>query len=177
MKPFVKVRMHEARRWRLWGVIAAVMLNLVAAPMMVRADSETALMQRVDGALRGNSNLNGAQCYTAAPGVIVLYGKVFNDQDRALAEQTAHGVRGVRQVVNTLRTSTGQWLEVEDRINDTLQLNGFQGVSARVIGSEVYLSGQVNSSGEEQRAIRTVSSISPQFKVVNFMRVGPQPLF
>jgi len=81
------------------------------------------------------------------------------------------------QVVNTLRTSTGQWLEVEDRINDTLQLNGFQGVSARVIGSEVYLSGQVNSSGEEQRAIRTVSSISPQFKVVNFMRVGPQPLF
>jgi len=79
-------------------------------------------------------------------------------------------------VVNTLRTETGQWLAEESRINDTLVLNEVQGVSARVIGTEVYLSGQVSSVAEKQRAARVVSSVS-NLQVVNFISVVPGPLF
>ena len=159
---------------------------LIAASLMVAAlagtsgsalaDYATTLMKRVDKALRADKRLNGAECYTAAPGVIVLYGKVFDDKDRTLAESTALKVHGVKQVVNTLRTETGQWLAEESRINDTLVLNEVQGVSARVIGPEVYLSGQVSSAAEKQRAARVVSSVS-SLQVVNFISILPGPLF
>ena len=97
--------------------------SVVGAPGSARAASSTVLSHRVEAALRANDNLNGANCYAAAPGVIVLYGKVFDNKDRDLAESTAFNVHGVKQVVNTLRTTTGKWLEEEARINDTLVLN------------------------------------------------------
>jgi osmotically-inducible protein OsmY len=136
---------------------------------------DAALMRRVDRALRADRRLNGAAAYTASPGVVVLYGKVFDQNDSQLAQAAASRVRGVTQVINTLRTMTGQWLEEESRINDTLQLNGFQDASVKVIGPEAYLSGQVTSDGEKQRAVTVVSSIS-NLQVVNFLRVVPGPL-
>jgi osmotically-inducible protein OsmY len=136
---------------------------------------ETVLMHRIDRALRADRHLNGAAAYTASPGIIVLYGKVFDEKDSQLAEQTASRVSGVQHVINTLQTMTGQWLEEQSRINDTLQLNGFQDVSAKVIGPEAYLSGQVNSEGDKQRAATVVTSIS-KLQVVNFIRVVPDPL-
>ena len=126
--------------------------------------------------LRADRRLNGASSYTAAPGVIVLYGKVFDDKDRRLAEAKARKVHGVTQVVNTLRTETGQWLAEEARINDTLVLNDFNDVSVRVIGSQAYVSGQVTTEAEAQRAIRVISSVS-NLQVVNFMRVVPGSIF
>src|SRR5712671_2935399 len=84
--------------------VAVLILTIAGA---ARADGEVALMNRVNTALRGNDRLNGAKAYTAAPGVIVLYGMVFDDKDRALAEKTANGVNGVTQVVDNLRTKTG----------------------------------------------------------------------
>jgi len=48
----------------------------------------------------------------------------------------------------------------EERINDTLLLNGLEGVSARVIGSQVYLAGTVASEAEKQRASIVVALIS-----------------
>ncbi len=132
-------------------------------------------MHRVDRALRADNRLNGASAYTASPGVIVLYGKVFDKKDSQLAEQTASKVPGVKHVINTLRTMTGKWLEEESRINDTLQLNGFQDVSAKVVGPEVYLSGQVNSEADKQRAVSVVSAVS-KLQVVNFIRMVPGPM-
>jgi osmotically-inducible protein OsmY len=140
------------------------------------AEGSTVLMHRVERALRTNDNLNGAMCYSPAPGVIVLYGNVFDPKDRDLAEATANNVRGVAQVVNTLRTVTGQWIAEEQRINDTLLLNGLEGVSARVIGSQVYLSGTVTGQPEKQRAARVVASVS-NLQQNNFIWVKPGPIF
>ena len=75
--------------------VIAVLISVIAGAVpFARADGEVALMNRVNTALRGNDRLNGAKAYTAAPGVIVLYGMVFDDKDRALTEQTANGVSG-----------------------------------------------------------------------------------
>jgi len=167
-----------AYRLAITITVTVLLLAMVAAgsPGDARADYSTRLMAKVDAALRSNSNLNGADCYTAAPGVIVLYGKVFDNKDRDLAEWTASNVHGVKQVVNTLRTTTGQWLEEESRINDTLELNDLQGVSVRVIGREAYVSGQVESESEEQRALRIIANES-NLQVVNFVRVVPGSIF
>jgi hypothetical protein len=156
------------------GMLSAMVVLVM--PTHACADYSTRLMAKVDAALRSNNNLNGANCYTAAPGVIVLYGKVFDNKDRDLAEWTASNVRGVRQVVNTLRTTTGQWLEEESRINDTLELNDLQGVSVRVIGREAYVSGQVQTEAEEQRALRVIANES-NLQVVNFVRIVPGSIF
>jgi len=149
---------------------------IASVPLRAFADGSTVLMDRVNRALRANDNLNGARCYSPAPGVIVLYGKVFDTRDRDLAQATASNVRGVAQVVNTLRTETGQWIAEEERIKDTLLLNGLQGVSARVIGSQVYLAGTVASEAEKQRASMVVASIS-NLQQNNFIWVKPSPLF
>jgi osmotically-inducible protein OsmY len=99
--------------------------------------------------------------------------QILGYEARTLAEKTARKVPGVKKLINTLGTTTGQWLEEEVRINDTLRLNGFENVSARVIGSDAYVSGQVSSAAEKQRAARVISSIS-KLGVVNFIRVVPR---
>ena len=55
-------------------------------------------------------------------------------------------------------------------------LNGLEGVSARVIGSQVYLSGTVTGEAEKQRAARVVASIS-NLQQNNFIWVKPGPIF
>jgi osmotically-inducible protein OsmY len=108
---------------------------------------------------------------------VVLYGTVFDESDRVLTERTAINVRGVKYVTNNLTTISGQWMEDQMRINNALlQISSLQGVSARVIGSQAYLSGQVNSEYDKARAARVVSSFS-NLKAVNLIRVVPGPLF
>jgi len=138
------------------AAIGVMLTTLIASvPLRAFADGSTVLMDRVNRALRANDNLNGAMCCSPAPGVIVLYSKVFDTRDSC-----ASNVRSVAQVVNALRTETGQWMAEEERINDTLLLNGLEGVSARVIGSQVYLAGTVASEAEKQRASIVVALIS-----------------
>jgi len=133
-------------------------------------------MNRVNAALRRNDRLNGAKVYTAAPGVVVLYGTVFDDKDRKLAEQTAHGVKGVSHVIDNLRTKTGKWFREEERINAQLQMNGFNDAQVRVVGPEAYLSGQVQSQSDKQRAANVVASVS-KLHITNFIWVQPGSIF
>jgi len=156
--------------------IAVLIVAMAGAATLARADGEVALMNRVNAALRGNERLNGAKAYTAAPGVVVLYGMVFDDRDRALAEQVANGVNGVNQVVDNLRTKTGKWYQEEERIDLQLQMNGFNDVQVRVVGSEVYLSGQVTSPAEKQRAANVVASVS-NLQINNMIWVQPGSMF
>lgn len=137
--------------------------------------SEAILMHRVDSALRHN-RISGARAYTAAPGVVVLYGTVFDDQARAHAEQTANRVGGVHKVVDNLETQTGQWLAEEQRIDAQLQQSGFNDVQARVIGPEVYLSGQVVGPTEKDRAAEVVASVSRK-EISNMVWVQPGSVF
>ena len=145
-------------------------------PLSAHADAGTILSDRVNAMLRADPKLNGASCYTANTGVVVLYGTVFDTKARDRAEAKARKVHGVKQVVNTLRTKTGKWLEEESRINDTLLLNDFQGVSARVIGDSVYVSGTVTSAAEQQRVLRVIGSVS-QLQIINFTRIVPGSMF
>ena len=79
-------------------ILAIVFLILVVAgaSSLARADSEVALMNRVNATLRTNDRLNGAKAYTAAEGVVgqVVHGP-NNDAavatlDRALAQDNAN---------------------------------------------------------------------------------------
>jgi len=156
--------------------IAVLILAVAGTASLARADSEAALMNRVNAALRGSDRLNGAKAYTAAEGVVVLYGMVFDDKDRALAEQTANGVPGVNSVIDNLRTKTGKWVQEEERINLQLQSNGFNDVQVRVVGPYVYLSGQVTSQAEKQRASKVVASVSNK-QINNMIWVQPGSMF
>lgn len=137
--------------------------------------SEAILMHRVDAALR-HDRISGARAYTAAPGVVVLYGTVFDDQARAHAKQAANRVRGVHKVVDNLQTQTGQWLAEEQRIDLQLQQSGFEKVQARVIGPEIYLSGQVVGQTEKYRATEVVASVSRK-EINNMVWVQPGSVF
>jgi hypothetical protein len=110
-----------------------IAMLLVGTVRGADAKPATTLEKKVTAALRADRRLNGASCYTEAPGVIILTGKVFDDNARKIAESTAYRVRGVKQVVNTLLTDTGQWQAEEAKINDTLALNGLESMSVRVI--------------------------------------------
>ena len=156
---------------------AVLILAVFGPASFARADSEAALMNRVNAALRANDRLNGAKAYTAAEGVVVLYGMVFDDKDRALAEQTANGVPGVNSVVDNLRTKTGKWFQEEESINLQLQSNGFNDVQARVVGPYIYLSGQVTGQADKNRAANVASSVYPNKQINNMIWVQPGSMF
>jgi osmotically-inducible protein OsmY len=156
---------------------AVLILAVVGPASFARADGEAALMNRVNAALRTNDRFNGAKAYTAAEGVVVLYGMVFDDKDRALAEQTANGVPGVNSVVDNLRTKTGKWFQEEERINLQLQSSGFNDVQARVVGPYIYLSGQVTGQANKDRAANVASSVYPNKQINNMIWVQPGSMF
>jgi len=157
--------------------IAVLILTIVSAASFSLADSEAALMNRVNAALRSNPRLNGAKAYTAAEGVVVLYGTVFDNKDRALAEQTANSVPGVTSVVDNLRTKTGKWADEEERINTQLLTSGFTDVQARVVGPYIYLSGNVTSQADKDRAATVASSVYPNKEIDNMIFVQPGSMF
>jgi osmotically-inducible protein OsmY len=157
--------------------IAVLILAIVGGTSLARAGSEATLMNQVNAALRSNDQLNGAKAYTAAEGVVVLYGVVFDEKDRALAEQVANGVPGVSSVVDNLRTKTGKWHEEEDRIQLQIQSNGFNDVQVRVVGPYIYLSGNVTSPGDKDRAANVAMSVYPNKQINNVIFVQPGSMF
>jgi osmotically-inducible protein OsmY len=169
------IKPHHASRPFL--TIAALILTIVSASSLALADSEAQLMNRVNAALRSNPRLNGAKAYTAAEGVVVLYGMVFDEKDRAMAEQTANSVPGVTSVVDNLRTKTGKWADEEERINTQLLTSGFTDVQARVIGPYIYLSGNVTRPADKDRAANVASSVYPNKQINNMIFVQPGSMF
>jgi osmotically-inducible protein OsmY len=169
------IKPHHASRVSL--TIAALILTIVSASSLALADSEAQLMNRVNAALRSNPRLNGAKAYTAAEGVVVLYGMVFDEKDRAMAEQTANSVPGVTSVVDNLRTKTGKWADEEERINTQFLTSGFTDVQARVIGPYIYLSGNVTSPADKDRAANVASSVYPNKQINNMIFVQPGSMF
>ena len=113
----------------------------------------------------------------AAEGVVVLYGTVFDEKDRVMAEQTANGVLGVNSVVDNLRTKTGKWAQEEERINTQLLTNGFNDVQARVVGPYIYLSGNVVGPAAKDRAANVAASVYPNKQINNMIFVQPGSLF
>ncbi|MGA7872344.1 MAG: BON domain-containing protein [Candidatus Binatus sp.] len=162
---------------RTFLAIAVLIVTITGVASMARAEGEAALMNRVNAVLRSNDRLTGAKAYTAAEGVVVLYGAVFDDRDRALAEQVANGVPGVSSVVDNLRTKTGKWYQEEERIELQLQSNGFNDVQVKVVGPYVYLSGQVTGQADKDRAANVASSVYPNKQINNMIWVQPGSMF
>lgn len=90
---------------RTLPAIAILIVTMAGAVSIARADGEAALMNRVNANLRSNGRFNGAKAYTAAEGVVVLYGTVFDDKDRAAG--VASSVYPNKQINNMIFVQPG----------------------------------------------------------------------
>ena len=120
---------------------------------------------KVQLALETDPRLKDVHGAITQPGVVVLNGEVFDDAVKAAAAQTVGGVEGVKQVINALTTQSLKWLLVQNRINQALQQNGLTMVSVKVIGKTAFLSGQVSSAADKDRAVATVKSAAPEVDI------------
>lgn len=134
------------------------------------------LLERVQKTLRSNPKLRRVHAYTAE-GTVTLYGKVFDSNDRLLAERVARGIPGVTGVVNTVTTDTAQWKAEEDKIKRHLANAGLSNVDVKVIGNDAYLSGTVKTNLERERAVTIAEGVAPVTVRSNIIRVEPGSIF
>ncbi len=134
------------------------------------------LLTRVNEELGANRKLRRVHAYTTG-GTVTLYGKVFDDNDKMLAERTARHVSGVTGVVNNLTTDTQEWAQNQARIQQELQNAGLTGVTVKVIGNSAYLSGEVKSDLDRQRAATITEASAPVKVRENLIRVAIGSIF
>lgn len=140
------------------------------------APHEEPLRERVTTELASNSRLRRVQAYTTG-GNVTLMGKVFDDNDKLLAEQTVRGVNGVSSVTDDLTTDTAEWAQNANTINQQLQSAGLSGVTAKVIGQTAYLSGTVKTQMDKERAVGVAQGAARVIVRENLIRVEPGGLF
>ncbi len=134
------------------------------------------LLERVQKTLKSNPKLRRVNAYTAG-GTVTLYGRVFDSNDRLLAERVVKGVSGVTGVVNTVTTDTAQWKAEEGKIKLHLVNAGLPNVTVKVIGNDAYLSGSVKTSLERERAATIAEGAAPVTVRSNIIRVEPGSVF
>jgi TonB family protein len=118
------------------------------------------LIERVNDELRADRRLRRVQAYTNGS-TVTIFGKVFDDDDRLLAERSVRNIGGVSGVINNLTTDTAQWQQNQNLITQALQSAGLNGVQVKVIGRSAYLSGQVKSNIDRARAVTVAQSAAP----------------
>jgi TonB family protein len=118
------------------------------------------LIERVNDELRTDRRLRRVQAYSNGS-VVTIFGKVFDDDDRLLAERTVRNTDGVSGVINNLTTDTQQWQQNQNLITQALQSAGLNGVQVKVIGRSAYLSGQVKTDLDRERAVTVAQSAAP----------------
>lgn len=134
------------------------------------------LSDQVATAISAHRRLRHVQTYTNGSAV-TLSGKVFDDNDKMLAERIARGVTGVSTVSNYITTSTGDWARTQARIQRELQNAGLSGVNVKIIGHSAYLSGQVKTSMDKQRAVTVAEQVAPVKVRENLITVTPGSVF
>jgi len=135
------------------------------------------LLELVKERLRSSPKLRRVNAYTSDGGVVTLFGKVFDDNDKAFAERTVRSIPGVNQVIDTLTTDTAQWAEEQDRITRQLQNAGLDKVTVKVIGADAFLNGTVKTELEKTRAVTIAESAAPVTVRTNLIRVEPGNMF
>ena len=118
------------------------------------------LIERVNGELRADHRLRRVQAYTNGS-VVTIFGNVFDDNDRRLAERTVRNTDGVSAVINNLTTDTQQWAQNQTLITQALQNAGLNNVTVKVIGRNAYLSGQVKTDLDRERAVTVAQTAAP----------------
>ncbi len=134
------------------------------------------LLEVVQQRLAADRRLRRVKAYTAS-GTVTLYGRVFDDNTKLLAERTVKKIPGVTGVVDTLTTDTGEWAEEQDKISRQLQNAGLDKVTVKVIGHDAYLNGQVKTDLEKQRAVTIAEGAAPVTVRENLIRVEPGNMF
>ena len=133
------------------------------------------LLDRVQEALRSRKELAGAKAFTSGD-TVTLYGRVFDDGAKSLAERVARNVPGVGSVNDTLTTDTSLWLERQNQIARELQNVGLSKVTVKVIGKDAYLGGEVSSNAQRDQAATIAESAAPVRVRTNLIRVVPKGL-
>ena len=118
------------------------------------------LIERVNSELRANRRLRRVQAYTNGS-VVTIFGKVFDDKDRLVAERTVRDTDGVSSVINNLTTDTQQWEQNQTLITQAFQNAGLNDVRVKVIGRDAYLSGQVKTELDRERAVTVAQAAAP----------------
>jgi TonB family protein len=134
------------------------------------------LIERVNADLRANRKLRRVQAYTNGS-VVTIFGKVFDDNDRLLAERTVRGTDGVSAVIDNLTTDTQQWQQNQTLITQALQNAGLNKVQVKVIGRSVYLSGQVKTELDRERAVTVAQAAAPVHVRENLITVAMGNIF
>jgi hypothetical protein len=135
------------------------------------------LRDRVNSALRTNRNLGRVQFYTNPGGTIVLYGKVFDEKAKGIAEQVVRGVPGVNGVVDNLTTDTDAWREQQAQVQSQLANAGLDKVQVKIIGRDAFLSGEVKTDAEKDRAVTITEGAAPVIVRTNLITVKPGSVF
>lgn len=118
------------------------------------------LIERVNSELRADRRLRRVHAYTNGS-VVTIFGKVFDDKDRLMAEGTVRRTDGVSAVINNLTTDTQQWEQNQTLITQALQNAGLNNVRVKVIGHDAYLSGQVKTQLDRERAVTVAQAAAP----------------
>jgi osmotically-inducible protein OsmY len=130
----------------------------------------------VNGELRADRKLRRVQAYTNGS-VVTIFGKVFDDHDRQLAERTVRSTDGVSAVVNNLTTDTQEWEQNQTQITQALQNAGLNDVQVKVIGRTAYLSGQVKTALDRERAVTVAQAAAPVKVRENLITVAVGNMF
>ncbi len=133
-------------------------------------------MEQVQSALRSNRKLNRVNAYTNG-GVVTLYGKVFDDDDKRLAVRTARSVSGVTDVIDQTTTDTAMWAARQQQISQALASAGLTGVTVKVIGRDAYLDGEVANKLDRERAVTITEGAAPVTVRTNLIRVAVGRVF
>jgi hypothetical protein len=123
------------------------------------------LQSKVQLAMEADVRFKNVHVTVTQPGVVVLEGQVFDRKVLTAAGQTAAGVEGVKRVINALTTQTLNWLDVQNRANTMLAQAGYKLVLCKVIGNTAYLSGQVPTDLDKQKAETIVLSAAPGLRI------------
>jgi BON domain len=134
------------------------------------------LQQRVKDAFLANRKLRRVDCYTTG-GTVTIFGKVFDANDKALAERTAASVPGVTNVINSITTDMSDWQARQSQIAQQLYNAGLTNVTIKVIGHDAYLGGTVKSDSDKDRAVTIAESAAPVHVRTNLITVEPGRVF
>ncbi|HYL57950.1 MAG TPA: AgmX/PglI C-terminal domain-containing protein [Candidatus Acidoferrales bacterium] len=118
------------------------------------------LQQQVKLALNANPKLRRTDCYTSGS-TVTVFGKVFDANDKALAERVVSRVPGVGNVIDSLTTDEADWAARQAKIAQQLYNAGLNNVTIKVIGHDAYLGGSVKSEAQKQQAVTIAESAAP----------------
>jgi TonB family protein len=142
-----------------------------------RPAAKPSVRDRVTEALRSERSLRRVQFYTNPGGGVVLFGKVFDEKGRAVAERLVSGVPGVTSVVDNLTTDADTWRQQQAQVQSQLANAGLENVTVKIIGHDAFLSGAVATDAEKDRAVTITEGAAPVVVRTNLITVKPGSVF